>query len=162
MSTCLSLEDFSSPITNRWFEDYTPGDIYEYGYTSASQDEIIEFARKFDPQPIHIDPVFAASDVFHGIIGSGAHTLALTMGLYVGHYISHSASLASPGLDELRWIAPLRPDEELKVRIEIQEARISGSKPDRGIVRSHATTISETSGDIMTFTAINFLRRRPD
>jgi acyl dehydratase len=162
MSTCLSANDFSSPITNRWWEDYESGASYEFGFASASEEEIIEFARRFDPQPIHIDPHFAATGPFNGIIGSGAHTMALTMGLFVSHYISHSASLASPGGDELRWLAPLRPDEQLRIRCDILEARASSSKPDRGLIHTKVTTISETSGDIMTVTFVNFMKRRPE
>lgn len=161
MSTCLSPRDFDAPITDRWWEDYAVGSTYEYGFASVSQDEIIDFARRYDPQPIHVDPAFAASGPYKGIIGSGVHTLALTMGLLVRHYISHNASLGSPGLDELRWVAPLRPEERLWISTEILDARPSASKGDRGILRTRVSTLSESGGEIMTLTATNFMLRRP-
>lgn len=162
MSSCLSAHDFDTPVTNRWFEDYVPGSIYEYGYATATEEEIMAFARLYDPQPIHIDRVAAESGPFGGIIASGAQTIALTMGLYVTHYISHSASLASPGLDEIRWPVPFRPNDQLRVRIEVLESRPSGSKPDRGIIKSRAATINQDDVEVMSFVAINFMRRRPD
>lgn len=161
MSSCLSPTDFAAPVTDRWFEDYVVGSIYEYGYASVSQDEIIEFALRYDPQPIHIDVTAAQAGPFHGIIASGAQTIALSMGLYVTHYISHSASLASPGLDEIRWNAPLRPDDQIRIQTEILSSRLSASKPDRGIIHTKMTTFNQDDVAIMTLTAANFMQRRP-
>ena len=91
----LSEADFAAPIDDRYFEDYVPGAAYEYGYLQVTEAEIIEFARAFDPQPIHIDPDFAASGPFGGLIASGWHSAGLFTRLFVTHYVSRPAGLAS-------------------------------------------------------------------
>ena len=94
--------------------------------------EILDFARAFDPQPMHADPEFAAQGPFHGLIASGWHTGGIMMRLFADHYLSRVASLASPGLDELRWPAPVRPGDSLRLRLTVVEARRSRSKPGPG------------------------------
>src|ERR1700751_434259 len=126
----LSDGDFTAPIGDRFFEDYKEGAVYEYGHITVSEAEILESARAFDPQPIHVDPLFAAHGPFGGLIASGWHTGAIMMRLFADHYLSRVASLASPGIDELRWPAPLRPGDLLRIRAEVAEARPSRSKPD--------------------------------
>src|SRR6266568_2561828 len=100
-----TLSDFAVGIDDRYFEDYVAGAVYEYGYVrvSVSEADIIAFAERFDPQPIHTDARFAAHGPFGGLIASGWHTASLAMRLVVDHYVSRVASLASPGVDELRW-----------------------------------------------------------
>jgi acyl dehydratase len=151
--------DFAVPVTDRYFEDYQPGAVYEYGYVSVTEAEIIEFARKFDPQPMHTDPAYAASGPFGGIIASGWHTAGLMMQLFVAHYLSAAASLSSPGIDELRWPAPLRPGDELRLRATVVEARPSRSKPDRGLVRTRGELLT---GDktVLHALAMNLIGRR--
>jgi acyl dehydratase len=156
----LSHEDFPVPAEDRYFEDYVPGAVYEYGYVTVSEAEILEFARAYDPQPIHVDPEFAAQGPFGGLIASGWHTAAIGMRLIVGHYLSKVASIASPGIDELRWPAPLRPGDTVRMRITIVEARRSRSKPDRGLVRTHAEMITQNGETVLTLTAMNLLRAR--
>ena len=112
----LSTSDFRVPREDRYFEDYLPGAVYEYGYLTVTEAEILEFARRFDPQPIHIDPEFAAAGPFGGLIASGWHTASMMMRLFADHYLSRVASLASPGIDELRWPAPVRPGDQLRLR----------------------------------------------
>src|SRR5437764_344403 len=109
MTSVLSAKDFATGIDERYFEDYQPGEVYEYGHIEITEPEILEFATRFDPQPIHVDPDFAATGPFHGLIASGFHTAGIFMRLFADHYLSRVASLASPGLDELRWPAPVRP-----------------------------------------------------
>jgi acyl dehydratase len=128
---CLSATDFSAPVDDRWFEDYAPGLAFEYGSVTVSEDEIIAFARRFDPQPMHVDPEAAAAGRFGGLIASGWHTVAIATRIFVEHYLSHVASIASPGVDEIRWPAPVRPGDVLRLRTTIVEARRSRSKPDR-------------------------------
>src|ERR1700679_1094734 len=130
----LSEADFAVPLTDRYFEDYVTGAVYDYGYASVTEPEIIEFARRFDPQPMHVDPEWAATGPFGGIIPRGFHTAGLFMRLYVDHYISRVASLASPGLDEIRWPIPVRPGDKLWIRTTVLETRRSKSRPDRGLV----------------------------
>jgi acyl dehydratase len=154
-------EDFTAPADDRYFEDYVPGAVHEYGYRTVTEAEIVEFARAFDPQPIHTDPDFAASGPFGGLIASGWHTAGLMMRLLADHYLSRVASLASPGIDELRWPAPLRPGDSVRVRTEILEARVSRTKPDRGLVRTQARLITASNQDVLRLEAMNLLRRRP-
>ena len=157
---CLSENDFSAPIDDRYFEDYCVGSVYEYGYLTASQHEIVTFAEQFDPQRIHTDPSFAATGPFAGLIASGWHSAGLLMRLFADHYLSRVASLASPGVDELRWAVPLRPDDRLRLRATILDARPSQSKPDRGIVRTHAQLLNQDDQCPVSVQAINIIRRR--
>jgi acyl dehydratase len=103
----LSSTDFAVPIDARYFEDYTPGAIYEYGHLTVTEKDIVEFAEQFDPQPIHTDAVFAQTGPFAGLIASGWHSAGLLMRLFADHHLSRVASPASPGVDELRGSAPL-------------------------------------------------------
>ncbi|TYB48463.1 MaoC family dehydratase [Actinomadura chibensis] len=153
--------DFPSPITDRYFEDYETGATYEYGHVTLTEAEIVEFARRFDPQPIHIDPGFAATGPFGGIIASGWHTGSIMMRLFADHFLSRVASLASPGVDELRWPAPVRPGDTLRLRVAVLEARASRSKPDRGIVRTRAELLNQDDRTVLHTLPANLLARRP-
>jgi acyl dehydratase len=157
----LSEHDFAVPIDDRYLEDYVPGAVYEYGYIEVTEAEILDFARKFDPQPIHIDPAFAATGPFGGLIASGWHTAGIMMRLLADHYLSRVASLASPGIDELRWPAPLRPGDSVRLRTTIVAARPSRSKPDRGLVRTLGQLINQDDADVLRLTAMNLIARRP-
>lgn len=150
-----------APIDDRWFEDYVPGSVYEFGHATLSETEIVAFARRYDPQPIHTDPAWSVTGPFGGLIASGAHTIAVCMRLYVDHYISHSASLASPGLDEIRWPRPVRPSDRLRIRVTVTQARASRSKPDRGLVHSAVEALNQDDDVVLSFTAMNFFARRP-
>jgi acyl dehydratase len=156
----LSEADFTAPIEDRYFEDYQAGAVYEYGWTSVTEQEIIAFARQFDPQPIHIDPAFAASGPYGGLIASGWHTAGILMRLLADHYLSRVASLGSPGIDELRWATPLRPGDSLRLRTTIVETRRSRSKPDRGLVRTHAQLLNSGDGCPLSLLAMNLLTLR--
>jgi acyl dehydratase len=156
----LSDADFTAPINDRYLEDYTPGTVYEYGHITVTEAQILDFARAFDPQPIHVDPSFAAQGPFGGLIASGWHTGAIMMRLFADHYLSRVASLASPGIDELRWPAPLRPGDSLRLRVTVTEARRSRSKPDRGLVRTHAELINQNDEAVLTLTAMNLIAAR--
>ena len=156
----LSDSDFTAPIGDRYFEDYTPGAVYEYGSITVSEAEILDFARAFDPQPIHADPAAAARGPFGGLIASGWHTTSVMMRLFADHYLSRVASLASPGIDEIRWPAPVRPGDTLRLRVTVAEARHSRSKPNRGLVRTHAELINQDGVTVLTLTAMNLLGAR--
>src|SRR5207245_3532947 len=120
---------------DRYFEDYIPGAVFEYGEIRVDEAEIIEFARRFDPQDMHVDPEAAARGRFGGLIASGWHTAAMMMRLVVENFLPKAASLASPGIDELRWLEPVRPGDALRIRVTVLEAIPSRSRPDRGMVR---------------------------
>ena len=156
----LSSSDFRVPREDRYFEDYLPGAVYEYGYLTVTEAEILDFARRFDPQPIHIDPGFAAAGPFGGLIASGWHTASLMMRLFVDHYLSRVASLASPGIDELRWPAPVRPGDRLRLRTTIVEARPSRSRADRGLVRTKGELINQDDRTVLDLVAMNLLSLR--
>lgn len=145
----------------RWFEDYQPGLVLEFGAAVVDGTEIIEFARRYDPQPFHVDPEAAARSPFGGLIASGWHTGSLMMRMLVEHYLSPEASLGSPGLDELRWLAPVRPGDTLSVRVTILEARRSQSRPDRGLLRSQIEVLNQRRQVVMTMKALNFILCRP-
>ena len=147
-------------MTERYFEDYVPGSIHDLGTISISETEIVEFARRYDPQPFHIDAEAARHTQFGGLIASGWQTAGLMMRLAVDGYLSGVASLASPGVDELRWVQPVRPGDELSVRATVLEARPSTSKPDRGLVRTLFEVRNQHGATVMTVKGMNMLKRR--
>ncbi|HUK73659.1 MAG TPA: MaoC family dehydratase [Streptosporangiaceae bacterium] len=153
----LGDTDFAVPINDRYFEDYTPGAVYEYGHIAVTEAEILEFAGRFDPQPIHTDPGFAATGPFGGLIASGWHSAGILMRMFADHYLSRVASLASPGVDELRWSAPVRPGDALRLQTTIVEARRSRSKSDRGLVRTKAKLINQDDQTVLHLLAMNIL-----
>ncbi|HYW03735.1 MAG TPA: MaoC family dehydratase [Gammaproteobacteria bacterium] len=148
-------------MAERWFEDYVPGSIHELGSITMDEGELLEFARKYDPQPMHTDPEAAAKTQYGSLIASGWHTVALMMRLLVTEYLSPASSLGSPGVDELRWSRPVRPGDVLAVRVTVEEARVSSSKPDRGIVRSRTEVTNQHGETVMTVRAANFVLRNP-
>jgi acyl dehydratase len=157
----MNPSDFSAPITDRYFEDYRPGFVGEYGSITVSQEEVIEFARRFDPQEFHTDPIRAARGPFGGLIASGWHTSSLMMRLYADHFVSKVAGLGSPGIDELRWTRPVRPGDTLSIRVTILEARRSSSKPDRGLVRVQIEVLNQDKEVVMSLKAMTlFLCRK--
>ncbi|MBX9842501.1 MAG: MaoC family dehydratase [Xanthobacteraceae bacterium] len=152
---------FSRPINDRYFEDYVEGDIHRFGPIAVEEDEVLSFARRFDPQAMHTDPEAAERGAFGGLIASGWHTAGLMMRLYVEHYLTHVASLASPGLDELRWLKPVRPGDMLSVRVTVLKAVPSKSKPDRGAVTSFTEVLNQNGEVVMTLKVVNLIARRP-
>jgi acyl dehydratase len=157
----VTLHSFASPPDDRYFEDYTPGDVYEFGTITVTEPGIIEFARQFDPQYFHVHPEKAVESRFGGIIASGRHTAGLAMRLYVDHFLSHVASLASPGVDDLRWPNPVRPGDTLRIRVAILEARLSRSKADRGVVRATIEAINQKDELVLSMVGISIIGRRP-
>jgi len=151
---------FSHPIDDRYFEDYVEGDVHSFGRIAVEADEIVEFAKRFDPQAFHTDPEAAKQTPFRGLIASGWHTVGLMMRLYVQHYLTHIASLASPGIDELRWLKPVRPGDTLSVRVTVLKATPSRSKPDRGAVTSFIEVFNQANEAVMTLRAVNMIARR--
>jgi len=157
----VNEDDFEVPIDQRYFEDYRVGAVHRYGATLVDEAEVIAFATKFDPQNIHVDPEAAARGPFGGLIASGWHTAAMMMRLFADNYLSRVASLASPGIDELRWTRPVRPGDTLDIRVTILEANVSRSKPDRGVVRTLIEVLNQNGELVMSCKAINLLRCRP-
>ena len=156
----MAFNSFPEPPDRRFFEDYHDGNVNEFGTITISEPEIIEFARRYDPQSFHLDREKATASQFGGIIASGWHTISLAMRLYVDHYLSHKASLASPGVDEIRWPKPVRPGDTLRIRITVLEARPSRSKPDRGIVRARVEAMNQKDELVLSMIVMSILGRR--
>lgn len=148
------------PESGRYFEDYTVGVKQEVGSVSISEADIIEFANKYDPQDFHTDPEKAAAGPFGGLIASGWHTISVVMRLLVDRYLDNVSSLGSPGIDELRWKAPVRPGDELTVQAEVTSARRSNSKPDRGLIHTNVEVCNQDGVMVMTMKAINLVTCR--
>jgi acyl dehydratase len=148
-------------MTERYFEDYPPGAVFEGGAAAVSEAEILEFARKYDPQAMHTDPEAAARGYFGGLIASGWHTAALMMRLFAAHFLSPASSLASPGIDELRWLKPVRPGDVLHIRLTVLDATPSRSRPDRGVVRTLVEVLNQDRDVVMSMKPMNIFRRRP-
>ena len=161
-TTTLSDADFAVPAEDRWFEDYVPAAVYVYGSITVTEEEILRFADEFDPQRIHTDPEGARQGPYGGLIASGWHTCGIMMRLYADHYLSKVAGLASPGIDELRWVRPVRPGDTLSLRTTVRSARVSRTKPDRGLVHTGIEVLDQHGEPVLTMTAMNILLRRPD
>jgi len=151
---------FSHPISDRYFEDYVEGDVHCFGTITVEADEIVAFAKRFDPQTFHTNPEAAKEGPFGGLIASGWHTAGLMTRLFMEHYLTEVASLGSPGGDELRWIKPVRPGDNLSVRVTVLKAVASKSKPDRGAVTSFIEVINQAGEVVMTFKVVNIIAKR--
>jgi acyl dehydratase len=145
----------------RWFEDYVVGATAEHGSIRVDEEELVDFGRRFDPQPFHVDREAAAAGPYGSLIASGWHTCALMMRLLAREYLSPVSSLGSPGVDELRWIRPVRPGDELSLRTTVEEARVSRSKPDRGLVRTRVELADADGAVVLSLLAMNLVRTRP-
>jgi acyl dehydratase len=144
-----------------YFEDLTPGRVFELGSVSPTADEIVEFATQFDPQPFHTDPEAARASHFGGLIASGWHTCAMFMRLLVEGMVADAASMGSPGMDEVRWLAPVRPDDVLTGTFVIVDAVPSRSKPDRGVIRSECRMTNQDGVTVLTMKGMGMYGRRP-
>ena len=156
----MNASDFAVPVTDRYFEDYHVGMVDEFGDVSVTAEEIVEFAWRFDPQDMHVDPEAAAHGRFGGLIASGWHTAAMMMRLFADNFLSKVASLASPGIDELRWLQPVRPGDALRIRVTVLETAPSRSRPDRGMVRTLVEVLNQRGEAVMTLKPMNIIRRR--
>ena len=138
------------------------GPPVELGGHLFTSEGIVEFARDFDPQPMHTDAERARDSIYGGLIASGWHTAAIYMRLLVDTVIGGSESLGSPGIENLRWLKPVRPGDTLQGRFSVVEARPSRSKPDWGVVRSRGEMVNQDGETVMQLEAVNFFARRPD
>jgi acyl dehydratase len=146
---------------DRWFEDYAAGQVYELGPVVMDEAEILDFGRRFDPQPFHTDPAIGMASPFGGLAASGWHVCAVMMRLLVDGLISRAASLGSPGMEQIRWVKPVRPGDALKCRLKITSARRSRSRPDRGIISMDITVVNQRSEVVMTCSGAGLYRTRP-
>jgi acyl dehydratase len=144
-----------------YLEDFKAGDTFTSPGVTITEAQIIDFALTFDPQPIHLDVTAAAAGPFGGLIASGFHTAALTFRLFWQTGVLGAESVGSPGLDELRWLKPVRPGDTLHVVAKVLEVRRSTSKPDRGVVRMNYTTLNQEGEAVLTLVGNQLLRTRP-
>ena len=147
-------------MSGLFFEDFHVGRQFTTEPVSLSEAEIIAFAKKYDAQPIHTDKAAAEKSIYGGLIASGFQTVAIAAGQWLRTGKQEGTGMGGPGLREIRWLAPVRPGDELHTTVEVADARISRSKPDRGIVQ-FAYTMRNGAGIVATFTAIILLKRRP-
>lgn len=147
----------SSP---RYFEDLVIGNVLETASVTVTEEDIVQFAKRYDPQPFHIDKAAAEKSIYGGLIASGWHTASIAMRLMVDAR-AQSAGMGSPGIDELRWIKPVRPGDTLRVRWTLIEARRSRSKPDRGITRSKCEVFNQHGELVMSYIGMGLVKCRP-
>jgi acyl dehydratase len=149
-------------MPERTFEDFEPGQVYELGSKVVTADEIVAFARQFDPQPFHVDPEAAKDSVFGGLIASGWHTGAMWMRLYVDSLLGGGSGQGSSGIEELRWLAPVRPGDTLSGRLIVLEATPSESHPERGTIRIRGEMVNQDGVTVMSMISRGrFARRSP-
>jgi acyl dehydratase len=150
-------------MTTRYafLEDFVVGEVIELGSRSVTQEEIVEFARRYDPQPFHVDENAAKASNFGGLIASGWHTASMFMRLFVDRVLAGGATLGSPGIDEIRWPKPVRPGDVLTARVAVLDVVPSRSKPDRGHVRIRYEVFNQAGEMVMTMVGVSIYRRRP-
>ena len=156
----MSLPASPVPFRQRFFEDYPVGEAAEFGDYPVSEEELLDFARRYDPQPFHVDAEAAGESIYGGLIGSGWMTASIAMRMMVDHYISPLASMGSPGIDELRWIKPVRPGDRLRMRVTVMASRPSQSKPDRGMVQFLQEVLNQNAETVMSLKGWGMYRRR--
>jgi acyl dehydratase len=144
-----------------YFEDFHVGQTIELGSRSVTEEEIIDFAKQFDPQSFHVDKEIASKSIYGGIIASGWHTCGLIMRAIVDGYMGEAASMGSPGVDEIRWIKPVRGGDTLTVTATVLEARPSTSKPDRGVVTTIWHAKNQHGELVATIKGMAMFLRRP-
>ena len=145
----------------RYWDDYEVGQKYPLGSTTFTEQEIVDFARQFDPQPFHVDAAAAKQSMYGGLIASGWHVAAKMMRLFVDNYVDRRTALGSPGLDELRWLKPVRPGDTLSGWVECAGKVPSRSKPTMGVIHEHWHVTNQDGELVMTTKGINMVRRRP-
>ena len=145
-----------------YFEDIEVVTETEFGSYEVTREEVLDFARKYDPQPFHLSDEAAAKTHFGRLAASGWHTCAMTMAVIARKVVDQEqAGLGSPGVDELRWLKPVFPGDTLTVRGKILEKTPSRSKPEIGTFRTETTVTNQDDVPVMRFTSIVLIRRRP-
>lgn len=156
----MSSGSFCTEPGDRYLEDYQEGAVHEFGTVTVTEDDIVRFAKQFDPQVFHTDPIGARQTVYGGLIASGWHTCSLFMQLFAKYYLPGAASLGSPGVDELRWLKPVRPGDRLSLRVTVSRVKPSRSKPDRGVLFSFCEMLNQDREVVSSMQAMNLIRYR--
>ena len=147
-------------MTTLYLEDFTPGRSFELGSQTITREEIIAFAQQYDPQPIHLDEERARQSVYGGLIASGWQTIGIFMRLFVVGLLNETVSMGSPGIDEVRWLHPVRPGDTLRARVTVVETVPSKSRPDRGILRTTCEVLNQEDTVVLRLVGMNIIGRR--
>jgi len=139
--------------TKRHYEDFEPGSVSIYGPRLVTREEIVAFAAEFDPQPMHLDETAASATLLGGLAASGWHTCCLLMRMIVDGYVLGTNALGAAGIDEVRWLKPLRPGMQIRVRATVLDKRVSGRRPEVGFVRFHYEVLDEQDAVLTTLTS---------
>ena len=145
----------------RYWEDFEAGQVSEFGGKVMDRDEIIEFARQFDPQPFHLSEEGGKASLFGGLCASGWHTAVTAMRMMCDAYLLDAASLGSPGLESLKWSKPVYPGDVLRVRMTVLESRVMNSKPHVGLLRCRHEVLNQRDEVVMTMESWAMMARRP-
>ena len=148
-------------MTERYLEDFEPGQTFGSGRMRIDEDRIKSFAAEFDPQPFHLDERAATESIFRGLAASGWHTAAITMRLLVDGDLKPAGGIVGAGFDELRWPRPVRAGDELRVESEVLEIRTSKSRPDQGVIKIRATTLNQNNEPVQVSLGNLIVRCRP-
>lgn len=147
-------------MDTRYLDDLTLGQRFTTPGLTLTEAEIIDFAWRYDPQPFHLDASAASNSPYGGLIASGFQSLAICFRLFIQSGLLADSSMGSPGIDELRWLAPVRPGDTLHSEIEVLEIKPSSSKPDRGIARLRYNAVNQHQEAVLSFIVIHLLRRK--
>ena len=147
-------------METRFWEDFKVGEVEQIGGKKVERDEVIDFARQFDPQPFHVDEAAATQSMYGGLIASGWHTCSMVMRMMCDAYLVQSASVGSPGIDNLKWLKPVRPGDTIRARRTTLESRTSKSRPEIGIVRNLWEVFNQEGELVMTMEGYGMFRRR--
>ena len=148
------------PAPMLYLEDFAVGMVVEMQGPTLDEADMIDFSRKYDPQPFHIDPVAAQGTIYGGLIASGWQTVGLCMRMIVDGYLGRAASLGSPGVQDIRWLKPVRAGDTLRLRMTVKENRRSQSKPDRGVVLHYWETFNQLDELVMTMQGFGMFKVR--
>ena len=144
----------------RYWEDFQPGEVAVYGPRLVTREEIIAFAAEFDPQPMHLDEAAAGATMLGGLGASGWHSCCLLMRVIADDFVNHTHSMGAPGVDEVRWLKPLRPNTEVRVRATVLETRAPKSRADFGFVKCLFEMLDERDAVLTTLTSPLMIARR--
>jgi acyl dehydratase len=147
-------------VSKLHWEDFAPGRVFEHGPRRVTREEIVGFAAEFDPQPMHLDEAAARSTLLGGLSASGWHACGILMRMCADSFVLNSASMGAPGVDEVRWLLPIRPGDELTLRSTVLETRVSRSRNDMGFVKFLFEMFNQTGKPAMTLTTSLMMGRR--
>ena len=147
-------------MSKLYWEDFSPGRVFEHGPRRVTREEIVSFAAEFDPQPMHLDEAAARDTMLGGLSASGWHACAILMRMLADAFVLNSASMGAPGVDEVRWLLPIRPDDQLTFRATVLETRVSKSRPEMGFVRFMFELSNQAGERAVTLTNSLMISRR--